>query len=201
MDKELPNLLGRVLYSIVNGTALPDETAFRALAWLRSSMLSSKEEEKNADVSKETLVFQLLKAWLRRKQRMKGETELMEEQNVVQQRDAAYHCGQLMALYAVIQEKAMPEVGVGVAERYYAAASSTPAFVIGKLSQLSQHHLTKLEKGAAIYYEGLLDRTYTLIGQRSIPTMLTMEQQAEFALGYYQQRAELFTKNKKAQEA
>lgn len=41
-------------------------------------------------------------------------------------RDVAYYCGQLMAVYVAIQRKAMPDVGVGVAERYYTAASANP---------------------------------------------------------------------------
>ena len=104
-------------------------------------------------------------------------------------RDISYYCGQLMAVYAAIQRKAMPEVGTSVAERYYAAASTSPAFVIGKLSQLSQHHLDKLDPKLAVYYENKLSEIYRRIGGRTIPALMTMEQQTEFALGYYQQRA------------
>lgn len=122
----------------------------------------------------------------------------MEERFSEQGRNVAYYCGALMAVYAAIQSKAMPEVGVGVVERYYAAASSSPGFVIGKLSQLAQYHLAKLDKGLAVYYEKRLSELYCRIGTQKIPAMLTLEQQAEFALGYYQQRAALYTSNKEA---
>lgn len=201
LDKELPNLLNRVLYAIINGAPLPDEAASRALMRLRSAMLASGRDDNKSSTAPsagETLVFQLLKAWLRRKQRLKGEENLMEERFSEQGRDVAYYCGALMAVYAAIQSKAMPEVGVGVVERYYAAASSSPGFVIGKLSQLAQYHLAKLDKGLAVYYEKRLSELYCRIGTQKIPTMLTLEQQAEFALGYYQQRAALYTSNKEA---
>lgn len=107
-------------------------------------------------------------------------------------RDISYYCGQLMAVYVAIQRKAMPDVGTSVAERYYAAASTSPAFVIGKLSQLSQHHLDKLDSKLSAFYEKKLSEIFSRIGDRTIPTMMTMEQQTEFALGYYQQRAAMY---------
>ena len=109
-------------------------------------------------------------------------------------RDISYSCGQLMAVYAAIQRRAMPDVGTSIAERYYAAASTSPAFVIGKLSQLAQHHLDKLDPKLAGYFENRLSEIYSRIGDRTIPAMMTMEQQTEFALGYYQQRAAMHPK-------
>ena len=96
-----------------------------------------------------------------------------------------------MATYSAIQKAAMPGVNVGVAEHYYAAASTAPGFVIGKLSQLAQHHLAKLDGGLAHYFEDRLAEIYCTIGEQKIPSSLNMEQQTEFALGYYQQRAKL----------
>ena len=110
-------------------------------------------------------------------------------------RDISYYCGQLMAVYAAIQRKAMPEVGTSVAERYYTSASTSPAFVIGKLSQLAQHHLDKLDPKLAGFYENKLSEIYSRIGSKTIPAMMTMEQQTEFALGYYQQRAAMYAKS------
>lgn len=119
--------------------------------------------------------------------------EMLNRQNC----SVAYLCGRLMAVYAVIQEKAMPEVGVGIVERYYAAAMAGPGLVIGKLSQLSQYHLAKLERGLAVYYEKMLMEIYQNMGEHDIPTVLTMMQQTEFALGYYQQKAEIYSGKEK----
>lgn len=99
----------------------------RALRWIRSSLLESDEEKRTVPFDIETLAFQLLKAWLCRRQRMRGDEHPMEATcNQETTRDVAYYCGQLMAVYVAIQRKAMPEVGVGVAERYYTAASAIP---------------------------------------------------------------------------
>ncbi|MCD8116164.1 MAG: type I-C CRISPR-associated protein Cas8c/Csd1 [Oscillospiraceae bacterium] len=198
VDKELANLSGRLLDAIINGNPLPDEVAARALRYIRSGMLTSNQETgqttSKQTIQKESMAFQLLKAWLVRHQRRRGEKKIMGTDINTSPRTVAYCCGQLMAVYNTIQLKAMPDVNVTVAERYYAAASATPAFVIGKLAQLSQHHLSKLEeKGLSIHYQKMLDSIYAQIGQRTIPTTLNQEQQTEFALGYYQQRAAIYT--------
>ena len=193
MDEELPNLLQRLLSAIINGTALPDEIPARTLRWIRSSLLMSDEEKHAVPFDTETLAFQLLKAWLSRRQRLRGDEYPMEATcNDQVTRDVAYYCGQLMAVYVAIQRKAMPDVGVGVAERYYTAASANPAFALGKLAQLSQHHLGKLEPGLAHYCEDKISDVMVKIGDREIPAIMNMEQQTEFALGYYQKRAALY---------
>lgn len=198
MDEELPNLLQRLLSAIINGTALPDEIPARTLRWIRSSLLMSDEEKHAVPFDTETLAFQLLKAWLSRRQRLRGDEYPMEATcNDQVTRDVAYYCGQLMAVYVAIQRKAMPDVGVGVAERYYTAASANPAFALGKLAQLSQHHLGKLEPGLAHYFEDKISDVMVKIGDREIPAIMNMEQQTEFALGYYQKRAALYIAKEK----
>ena len=215
MDHELSNLAQRVAYAAIHGSPLPDEAAYRVLQWLRVYFLSDKDNRRGSgeggnpekgnsaqgvdahkSTGQETLAYQFLKAWLRRKQRKEGGEEIMKEELNRQNRSAAYLCGRLMAVYSVIQEKAMPEVNVGIAERYYAAAMAGPGLVIGKLSQLSQYHLAKLERGLAVYYEKILTEIYQSMGERDIPTVLTMMQQTEFALGYYQQKAEIYSGKK-----
>jgi CRISPR-associated protein Csd1 len=49
-----------------------------------------------------------------------------------------------MAVYALIQNAALGDVGAGVVERYYTSACSSPALVMGKLATMSQYHLSKL---------------------------------------------------------
>lgn len=209
VDRELSNLAQRVMYAAIHGSPLPDEAAYRVLQWLRAYFLADKEKGQgsggNAEngvpkpTGQETLAYQFLKAWFRRKQRKERGEESMKEELNRQNRSAAYLCGRLMAVYTAIQEKAMPEVNVGIAERYYAAAMAGPGLVIGKLSQLSQYHLAKLERGLAVYYEKILTEIYQNMGEQEIPTMLTMMQQTEFALGYYQQKAEIYSGKEKTE--
>jgi len=73
-------------------------------------------------------------------------------------------------------------------QRYYAAASATPALIFGRLSRGSQFHLSKLEGGLAYWYEQRLSSIWGKI-KDTIPNTLTLEQQSLFALGYYQQMA------------
>ncbi|MEG1926004.1 MAG: type I-C CRISPR-associated protein Cas8c/Csd1 [Ruthenibacterium sp.] len=201
MDKELAGLLSRLIFSIVQNAPLPDEIATRTLQWLRSSMLSATEEDSKKSNAPETMAYQLLKAWLRRTQRTRKGVVMMEQNLNPDYPGVAYQCGRLMAVYAAVQTDALgSDLGAGVLQRYYASASVTPKLVIGKLSALSQHHLAKLENyGRMVNYEKMLREIACHIPENSIPTSLDLEQQTEFALGYYQQGAVIYPPNKNNQ--
>jgi CRISPR-associated protein Csd1 len=100
----------------------------------------------------------------------------------------AYQCGRLMAVFAALQFRALGDVGAGVVQRYYAAASSTPALVLGRLNRTAMFHLNKLEPGLARWFENRLAAIWNVIRDR-VPPTLTLEEQSLFALGYYQQIA------------
>lgn len=100
-----------------------------------------------------------------------------------------YQCGRLMALLADIQRTALGnDIGAGVVQRYYAAASATPALVLGRLIRNSTFHLGKMKPGLAHYYTDKLAAILDMVKER-IPRVLTLEEQTLFALGYYQQIA------------
>lgn len=111
----------------------------------------------------------------------------------------AYQCGRLMCLLAIVQEKAIGEdINAGVVQRYYGAASSTPALVLGRLTRLSQAHLSKISKdspGLAFWLNSQIAEVWNAL-DRSLPRTLTLEEQSLFALGYYQQFA--FSRTKKS---
>lgn len=103
--------------------------------------------------------------------------------------EAAYHCGRLLAVLARLQNAALGDVGAGVVQRYYAAASATPALVLGRLIRTSQFHLGKIDNPRLAYwYESQLASIWGRIEDR-VPSVLSLEQQSLFALGYYQQIA------------
>ena len=104
--------------------------------------------------------------------------------------DPAYQCGRLMAVLAELQRAALGDVGAGVVQRYYAAASATPALVLGRLIRTSQFHLNKLETGLERWFEAKIGGISNNL-KNGIPTTLTLEAQSLFALGYYQQLADL----------
>ena len=98
----------------------------------------------------------------------------------------AYHCGRLMSVLADLQYDALGDVGAGVVQRYYAAASSTPALVLGRLVRNAQFHIAKSK------YPGTFQTRIAGIWSRiqdSVPSTLTLDEQTLFALGYYQQMA------------
>jgi len=108
----------------------------------------------------------------------------------------AYQCGRLMALLAGLQRAALGDVGAGVVQRYYAAAGTTPALVFGRLTRLSQFHLSKLDPGLAYWYESKIAGIWGHL-RDALPATLSLEEQSLFALGYYQQLAEMRTKKPK----
>ena len=108
---------------------------------------------------------------------------------------AAYQTGRLLAVYAALQNKALGDVNAGIDEKYFTSACTSPAFVMGKLAALSQYHLSKLE-GGGIYYKNMLNEIASKIGG-SFPKTMTLEQQGEFALGYYHPNAEMYSTKSK----
>ena len=108
----------------------------------------------------------------------------------------AYHCGRLMAVLAGLQRAALGDVGAGVVQRYYAAASATPALIFGRLARTAQFHLNKLDAGLAHWYENKMAGISCQL-KDVMPATLTLEEQSLFALGYYQQLADMRTKRDK----
>lgn len=189
LGKELSGVTPAILQSILTGAPLPDSVAVRSLQAIRSQMLSDEEDTGRLFYGL-GLSCQWLKVWLIRSQN-KGDV-MMSAYNP-ENHSPAYQCGAILAIYEKIQSKAYPEgVNVNVVQRYYASAIQTPALVIGRLSQLSVHHLREVEKnhgkGLRNHFAKMLADAYDAI-DGAIPTTLTLSEQAEFALGYYQMQA------------
>lgn len=116
-----------------------------------------------------------------------GDRNLMTHLNE-EHPSAAYHCGRLVALLAELQRRALGDVGAGVVQRYYAAASATPALVLGRLLRTAQFHLDKLDIGLRRILDGQIAGVIAQMGDE-LPQTLDLPGQAMFALGYYQQIA------------
>ena len=110
----------------------------------------------------------------------------------------AYHCGRLLAVFAALQRAALGDVGAGVVQRYYAAASQTPGLILGRLVANSRNHLGKLDAKLAWWFENKLAEVMGRLGDGA-PRILDLEGQGLFALGYYQQLADLRAGNKTAE--
>ena len=92
-----------------------------------------------------------------------------------------------------IQEEANPGLNATIRDRYYGAASATPVTVFSTLMKLKNHHLSKMDnKGRVNNLEKLLGEVMS--GINDFPNHLSLKDQGFFAIGYYHQRQDFFTK-------
>jgi CRISPR-associated protein Csd1 len=133
----------------------------------------------------------LIKAVLKRNYENKEVTMALNEESP----NIAYRLGRLFAVLEKAQEEAIPGANATIKDRFFGSASATPSVVFPQLIRLSQHHLAKLEGGAKIYKEQLMQ---TILGgidaNKGFPAHLRLEEQGMFTLGYYHQRKAFFTK-------
>lgn len=109
--------------------------------------------------------------------------------------DQAYQLGRLFAALEKTQQDALPNINDTIKDRYFSAASSTPASVFPRIIKLNQHHLGKLERGARNFHERRIQEIAGRI--ETFPSHLGLEQQGLFTIGYYHQRQDIFTKKTK----
>lgn len=172
-----PPLIRELWRSAIAGSQIPSSAMSRTLMRIRSDVVS--------DMPPLETRFSIIKSYLLRK----GDENMQPYLNS-EHPHPAYHCGRLLAVLARLQRAALGNVGAGVVQRYYTAASQTPGLIFGRLAANAKNHLGKLEGGLAFWYE---DRIAEIMGRikETVPRTLTLEEQSLFALGYYQQLASL----------
>lgn len=109
--------------------------------------------------------------------------------------EGAYHLGRLFAALDKCQQDALGSVNATLTDRYYGAASSTPASVFPTLLRNNRHHLAKIRKekaGWAITQERMIQEIVD--GLDTFPRSLNLELQGLFALGFHHQRQFFFIK-------
>ncbi len=184
---DVPDPLVTAIWKTAMGKdqAIPSQAVAQTLARVRIDIVQD-EPARHAR-------FGLLKAYCIRNERM---TNMTEELNT-DLKKPAYLCGRIMALLADIQQVALGNVGAGITQRYYAAASATPGLVLGRLIRLAQTgHLPKIESDALRnWFEKQLAEIWQQMN-RVPPSTLDLTGQTLFAMGYYQQKAQRFQGNK-----
>lgn len=133
----------------------------------------------------------IIKACLNRAVRFynKNEEELkvsLDQSNT----NIGYRLGRLFAVLEKIQERANPGLNSTIRDRYYGSASGTPGTVFPSLMRLKNHHLSKMDNRG--FFESLLGEIISEISD--FPRFLTLEDQGRFAIGYYHQRQDFYTK-------
>lgn len=142
----------------------------------------------------------LCKAVLARESRLGGKTN-PEELPMSLDKEAGnpgYRLGRLFAVLESAQRLALGDkVNATIRDRYYGAASATPAMVFPMLLRNTQNHLSKLRKdkpGLAVNLERDIAEIINGL-QSQFPRSLRLEDQGRFAIGYYHQSHARFTRN------
>lgn len=134
----------------------------------------------------------------RRRRGLPGDHQLIREELDMDQTDTAYRLGRLFATLERVQSRAQPGINTTIRDRYYGAASSTPAAVFPTLLRLEKAHLKKLGSGEAAWFERLIGEICGSTDEpllASFPSHLDIRAQGLFALGYYHQRQSFFARS------
>lgn len=184
-DNIPPNLGGEVMRAILEGLPYPATLLNQAVMRCRA--------EQQVTYARAAAIKASLNRQIRFRQSHEKEfLPMLDPDNT----NPGYRLGRLFAALEKIQEDASPGLNATIRDRYYGAASSTPAAVFSTLLRLSKHHLGKLNGGLAVTREKLIGDIMGGFDAGSFPPrVLALADQARFALGYYHQRQAFFTKS------
>lgn len=181
-SKDIPPLLGgAVMRAVLTGAPYPQMLFSAVIRRIRT------------DRTINSVRAGILKACLNRNSRF-GTSTLPQEIDMSldpERPEPAYQLGRLFAVLEKAQEDALPGLNATVKDRFFGAASATPASVFPRIIRGSQHHLGKLDYGAKVHREKQIQAICGKID--SFPSHLNLEAQGLFALGYYHQRQAFFT--------
>jgi len=103
--------------------------------------------------------------------------------------EPAYQLGRLLAVLEAAQYAALGRVNASIVDRYYGAASATPARVFGTLLRNARNHVSDaLKRGKGKWIEARLNEIMSKLDP-NLPKTLKLEDQGRFAVGYYHERA------------
>jgi len=177
--KDIPPLLGgSLMQAILNGTPYPHSFYNAVLNRIR------------ADHEINYLRACAMKAFLVRQHKIQIPMSLDTTRT-----EPSYLLGRLFAAMEKTQEDALPGINATIRDRFYGSASATPGAVFPRLLRTYQHHLSKLEGGQKVNRDRLIQAIHGSLN--SFPSHFGLEDQGLFAIGYYHQRQDFFTKKDK----
>ena len=185
-SKDIPPLLaGAVMRSILTGAAYPQ------------TLLSSVIGRIRADGEVNYYRAAVIKACLVRKYRIKNQPMEVGMSLNKESTNSGYRLGRLFAVLEKAQKDAIPGANATIKDRYYGSASATPKVVFPVLLRLAQHHISK--SNFRVSLEKDIQEIVSAV--QEFPTHLTLDDQGLFALGYYHQKKDIYTKTENKQEA
>ena len=105
----------------------------------------------------------------------------------------AYLCGRLFAVLEKVQQDASnKELNKTIRDTYFASACATPSLVFPRLMKLSNAHLSKLPFSGYVFYQKTIEEIIDKVD--AFPKNLSLTEQGNFIVGYYQQSKNLYTK-------
>lgn len=179
-DDALNNLVGEMMRAILSGGLYP------------RSLLANTIMRMRADGNLSDLRVAICKGVLAREWR-KGIRTSNEEIPVSldkQSTQPSYLLGRLFAVLERIQRSALgQQVNATVRDRYYGAASATPASIFPVLLRNTQNHISKVRKDSPGLAHALEQDIREIIDglPAQFPRSLRIEDQGRFAIGYYHQ--------------
>lgn len=187
-EDAIHNLVGETMRAILTGGPYP------------LSLLSNTVMRMRADGHLSGLRVALCKGVITRQRRLLQQTS-KEEIPVslnTQSTEPGYLLGRLFAVLEYAQRGALgKQINATIRDRYYGAASATPASIFPVLLRNAQNHISKIRKdkaGFAVNIEKLLNSIIDLLPEH-FPKTLNIENQGRFAIGYYHQNNSFYTKN------
>jgi CRISPR-associated protein Csd1 len=186
-DDAINNLIGEVMRAILSGTLYP------------RSLLANTIMRIRADGNLSGMRAAICKGVLARERRLGIRTS--EEETPVsldkQSTQPGYLLGRLFAVLENVQRSALGgQVNATIRDRYYGAASATPASIFPVLLRSAQNHVGKLRKEHPQWAVSLEREICEIIGRlpEYFPRSLRIEDQGRFAIGYYHQSQSHFSK-------
>ncbi len=134
----------------------------------------------------------VIRAVLHRDHRIDPKKEDVPMSLAPEEPNKAYQLGRLFAVLETAQRMALGRVNATIRDRYFGAASATPASIFPLLLRGAQNHLGKLRKSGK---GGWIEREIEDILDRlslDLPRALPLAEQGRFAVGYYHQRRDQF---------
>jgi len=192
-----PNLAGEMMRAILEGKSYPVTLLQAAVRRCRAEQSKKNRRTGRTEPNVSYERAALIKACLNRSLRFQNPNHEKEMTMCIDPTNTniGYRLGRLFAVLEKIQSDANPGINATIRDRFYGAASSTPVTVFGNLMRLSNHHLSKLEKeksGLSVLRKKLIGEIMCAISD--YPSHLELADQGRFAIGYYHQMQDLWTK-------
>ena len=194
-----PALAAEVLRNVLSGLPLPASWLLGLIGRIRAEQADKGKDGKAVpNVSYPRAAS--IKAILNRAIRLENSGEMEFKMALdLENPNPAYRLGRLFATYERIQsDAATREINRTIRDAYFGAAMATPASVFSRLENLNGHHMRTLRRdkpGLYINRDRLVGEILNGVSADSaFPKTLTLSDQGRFALGYYHQRQDFFTR-------